>query len=62
MAWQDVAAIILAVGVAAAVVLLSLGAESRAKEISMADAELLSTVLGAAVGALAAFLGGRRRD
>jgi hypothetical protein len=55
--YRAAVAVILAAGVAVAVVLLSIGAENATKAISAEDANLLSTVLGAAVGAVATYLG-----
>jgi hypothetical protein len=55
---RGIAAIILAVGLAIAVVVLALGTEFTSRSLSVEEASLLSTVLGAAVGALATYLGG----
>jgi hypothetical protein len=48
----------MAIGLALALVALAVGTEVTSREISVEEASLLSTVLGAAVGALATFLGG----
>jgi hypothetical protein len=50
-------ALVLAGGVALAVVVLAVGAAVTHGPISTEESTLLSTVLGAAVGALATFLG-----
>lgn len=52
-------AVILAAGTALAVIVLAVGAAATAGPISQEDAALLSTVLGASVGAVATYLGGR---
>lgn len=59
MNWPGVAAVILAAGVAVCVIALAVGTATQSGPISQEDATLLSTVLGAAVGAVATFLGGR---
>jgi hypothetical protein len=48
----------MASGLSAAVVALAVGTEVTSRSLSMEEASLLSTVLGAAVGALATYLGG----
>lgn len=50
---------ILAVGVTSALVIIALGAAWHTGPISQEESSVLSTVLGAAVGAVAAFLGVR---
>jgi len=52
-----VVAVILAVGVSAAMIITALGAAWHLGPISQAESTLLSTVLGASVGAVAAYLG-----
>jgi hypothetical protein len=56
---QAVVALVLAAGVAIAVISLSIGAAFANGPVSTEEATLLSTVLGAAVGAIATYLGTR---
>lgn len=59
---RSLAALVLAVGVTISIVALAIGAawtEGSHNAISSQASTLLSTVLGAAVGAVAAYLGGR---
>lgn len=56
---RGLVAIVLAAGVAICVVSLSLGIAVTTGPISQEDSALLSTVLGAAIGAVATYLGGR---
>lgn len=55
---RGVVAVILAAGVAVAVIITALGAALHRGPIAEAESNLLSTVLGAGVGAVATFLGG----
>ena len=57
--YRGAAALVLAASTAVCVIVLSIGAAVQAGPISQEDATLLSTVLGAAVGAVATYLGGR---
>jgi hypothetical protein len=59
---RDLAALILALGVACAVIALAIGAAVHSTSISISEATLLGTVLGTAVGGLATFLGFRARE
>jgi hypothetical protein len=54
---RSLAALVLAAGVAIAVIALAVGASVHTGPISMEESTLLATVLGAAIGALATFLG-----
>jgi hypothetical protein len=56
---RDMAALVLAAGVAIAVIILAIGAVVHERAISISEATLLGTVLGAITGALATFLGFR---
>jgi len=60
---RESVAFVFAVGIAAAILILALGASiaeaARNRSISDAAATLLSTVLGAGVGAIATYLGTR---
>jgi amino acid transporter len=56
---KDMAALVLAAGVAIAVIILAVGAVVHSRAISISEATLLGTVLGAITGALATFLGFR---
>lgn len=56
---RGLVAVVLAAGVAICVVSLSLGIAVTTGPISQEDSALLSTVLGAAIGAVATYLGGR---
>jgi hypothetical protein len=56
---RDLAALVLAAGVAIAVIILAIGAVVHSRAISISEATLLGTVLGAITGALATFLGFR---
>lgn len=58
VAWRGIAAIILAAGLAAAVVILAVETMLHPGAIGTEEASLLSTVLGAVVGAIAVYLGG----
>lgn len=55
---RGITAVILATGVAAAVLITALGAALHTGPVSQTESNLLSTVLGAAVGAVAVYLGG----
>jgi hypothetical protein len=57
--WHGAVAIILAFGVMASVIILSLGAVLEDRLLSPEGAALLSTALGASVGAAATYLGSR---
>jgi hypothetical protein len=57
-AWRGVAVLILATGLAATIVLLAVETILHSGAISTQEASLLSTTLGATVGALAVYLGG----
>jgi hypothetical protein len=56
---RGLAAIILAVGVTIALVTIAIGAAIHTGPISAEESTLIATVMGAAVGALATFLGFR---
>jgi hypothetical protein len=56
---RDLAALILATGVAVAVIALAIGAAVHPSYISISSAALLGTVLGTLVGGLATYLGFR---
>ena len=58
--WHGLVAIVLALGLAVAVVLLCLETILHRGPVSDSEAAVLSTVLGAAVGAVATYLGGAR--
>lgn len=58
--WFDhraVVAVILAFGVSASIVIIAAGATFHRGSISSEESNLLSTVLGAAIGAVATYLG-----
>lgn len=55
--WRALCAVILAVGVTAAVIILCLETITHLGPVSDSEAAVLSTVLGAAVGAVATYLG-----
>lgn len=58
--WFDhraVVAVILSFGIAAAIVIIAVGATFHRGAISNEESNLLSTVLGAAIGAVATYLG-----
>jgi len=59
--WHAIVAIILALGAASSIVLLTVMELTRDGHVTPEEATLLSTVLGAAVGAVATYLGGRDR-
>lgn len=59
---RAVAALILAVGVAASVVILCIETIIHSGPVSAEEATVLSTVLGATVGAVATYLGGAAID
>lgn len=56
---RGLTAVILAGGLAVSVIALAIGAELANKTLSEQEASVLSTVLGAVVGALATYLGAR---
>jgi hypothetical protein len=62
--FAGLAAVVLATGVVLAVVIATAGAAISHREFSPDETTLLSTVLGAAIGAVATYLGthGRRPD
>lgn len=55
-------AVVLSAGLAIAICTLAVGAVVHAGPISQEESNLLSTVLGAIVGAVATYLGTRRPD
>lgn len=59
--WRGAVAVILALGVVASVVILAVSEldHGSAGHITETEATLLSTILGAAVGALSAYMGAR---
>jgi len=59
---RGIAALVLALGVAIAIVAIAVGAAVHSGPISAEESTLIATVLGAAVGALATFLGLRHED
>ncbi len=62
--WRGVVAVIIASGLALCFILLALGAVLHTSRVSLTpeEAGAISTVLGATVGALATYLGGRSDD
>lgn len=60
--WNAVVAVILALGVATAVVILSTNELTTSGHVSGEESTLLSTVLGTAIGAIAGYLGTHRAD
>lgn len=59
--WHGLVAMVLALGLATAVVILCIETILHLGPVSDSEAAVLSTVLGAAVGAVATFLGGAAR-
>jgi len=60
---RDLVAIILAFGASAAVLTASIGSVvDRAFEITATEGQLLGTVIGASIGAVATYLGGRSSE
>ena len=57
--WQGAVAVVLALAVGVSVTALALGAVYQEKGVSPQGATVLNTALGAVIGAVAAFLGGR---
>ena len=55
---RAIAALVLAIGVAASVVILCIETVVHSGPVSAEEATVLSTVLGATVGAVATYLGG----
>lgn len=58
---RGLAALVLAVGSALALIAIAVGASVHRGPISSEESSLISTVLGASVGALATYLGGGGR-
>jgi hypothetical protein len=56
---RDLAVLVLAAGVSCAITVLAIGAVIHERAISISEATLLGTVLGAVVGGLVTFLGFR---
>lgn len=54
---KGLAALVLAAGVAIAIIAIAVGAAVHSGPISAEESTLIATVLGAAVGALATFMG-----
>jgi hypothetical protein len=54
---RDAVALVLALGVAVAIIVIALGAALHEGPISQEESTLLSTALGAGVGAIATYLG-----
>ena len=59
MPWQGIVAVIFAITVGASILALCLGAVIQDQTISQQGADLISTTLGVAVGAVAVYLGSR---
>lgn len=59
---KTLVAVVLAAFVGVAVVVLALGAALNGRNLSAEETAILSSVLGAAVGALATFLGMKKGD
>ena len=60
---RDLVAIILALGVAGAVLAATVGTViEKAFTITATEGQLLGTIIGAAIGAVATYLGGRGSD
>lgn len=57
--WQGAVAIILALGASTTIILLAVQEIIHVGHVTAEEATLLSTVLGAVVGAAATYLGGR---
>lgn len=55
--WHALVAVILALGVSTAIIVLSINELTSAGHVSQEGATLLATVLGAAIGAIATYLG-----
>jgi hypothetical protein len=58
--WGGIAAFILALGVAISITALAIGSALNGHATSELDATLLSTAIGAAVGAVATYIGVKR--
>jgi hypothetical protein len=56
--WHAIVAVILAIGAASTIILLPVMELTRDGHVTEAEATLLSTALGAAIGAVATYLGG----
>lgn len=59
--WHAIVAIIIALGVSISLILLAASEVEHVQHITEAEATVLATVLGAAIGAVATYLGGRDR-
>ena len=59
---RGLTALVLAAGIAIAIIAVAVGAAVHEGSVSAEESTLIATVLGAAVGALATYLGTRDRD
>ena len=59
---KTVVAVVLAAGVSLAVIVLAIGAVVSGRALSVEETAVLSAVLGAAVGAVATYLGVRKDE
>ena len=57
--WRGVAALLLALGVAGSALALAIGDAVHTSPTPAEDATILSTILGASVGAIAGYIGAR---
>lgn len=55
--WPAIVAVILALGLAAAIIIIAVNELTTSGHVTVEEATLLSTILGAVVGALAGYLG-----
>ena len=60
--WHGIIAVILAIGAIATVIILAIQETQHAGHLSADEVTLLSTVLGAIIGAVATFLGTKSHD